>query len=233
MPLHTWLLYALAVLVLTVTPGPTVLMCVTNGVNHGARRAFFSAIGSISAAVGIMACSALGVGAVMAASGELFSVIKWFGVGYLLYIGVSTLRSSTSSFELPAGDSDVPTDKPNANHNQTTRFSLYIKGLLVGISNPKALLFFTAFFPQFIDPAAPQLPQFLILMATFVCLELFWLMFYASFAARLAPWLRVQGPCQSVQPGVGCDIHRGQCLVGDGEKIKFSLMIKTSTLYIQ
>lgn len=193
MSLNTWLLYALAVLVLTVTPGPTVLMCVTNGVNHGAKRAFFSAIGSITAAVGIMACSALGVGAVMTASGELFSVIKWFGVGYLLYIGVSTLRSSASSFELPAGESDAPTDTPNTTRNQTTRLSLYVKGLLVGISNPKALLFFTAFFPQFIDPAAPQLPQFLILMATFVCFELFWLMFYAGFAARLAPWLRVQG----------------------------------------
>lgn len=192
MPLHTWLLYALAVLVLTVTPGPTVLMCVTNGVNHGAKRAFFSAIGSITAAVGIMACSALGVGAVMAASGELFSVIKWFGVGYLLYIGVSTVLSTTSSFELPAGDAAGVRPASKA-LTQVTRLSLYVKGLLVGISNPKALLFFTAFFPQFIDPAAPKLPQFLILMATFVCFELFWLMFYASFAARLAPWLRVQG----------------------------------------
>ena len=189
MSLNTWLLYALAVLVLTVTPGPTVLMCVTNGVNHGAKRAFFSAIGSITAAIGIMACSALGVGAVMAASGELFSLIKWFGVGYLLYIGVSTLRSNTASFELPAGDAA----QTGSASKPVTRLSLYVKGLLVGISNPKALLFFTAFFPQFIDPAAPQLPQFLILMATFVCFELFWLMFYASFAARLAPWLRVQG----------------------------------------
>lgn len=193
MPLQTWLLYALAVLVLTVTPGPTVLMCVTNGVNHGARRAFFSAIGSITAAVGIMACSALGVGAVLAASGELFNVIKWFGVGYLLYIGISTLRSTASSFELPAGEAEALRDMPKTIRHQTSRLSLYVKGLLVGISNPKALLFFTAFFPQFINPAAPQLPQFLILMVTFVCFELFWLMIYAGFAARLAPWLRVQG----------------------------------------
>ena len=75
----------------------------------------------------------------------------------------------------------------------TGRAALYIKGLLVGASNPKALLFFTAFFPQFLDPARPQLPQFLILGATFVAFELMSLMTYASFAARVAPWLAQQG----------------------------------------
>lgn len=182
MPLETWLLYVAAVFVLTVTPGPSVLMCVTNGVNHGARRAFFSAIGSVTAVVGIMACSAIGVGAALAASQTLFNAIKWFGVAYLLYIGITTLRSTHSSFVLP---SDA--------QSKASPLALYMKGLLVGASNPKALLFFTAFFPQFINPAAPQLPQFLILGATFVCFELFWLMFYATFASRLAPWLQVKG----------------------------------------
>lgn len=182
MALQTWLLYVAAVFVLTVTPGPSVLMCVSNGVNHGVRRTFFSAIGSVTAVVGLMACSAIGVGAVLAASETLFHAIKWFGVGYLLYIGVTTLRSTASSFELPAGTA------PRA-----SRRALYAKGLLVGASNPKALLFFTAFFPQFIDPAAPQLHEFAILGGTFVCFELFWLMSYAAFASRLSPWLRANG----------------------------------------
>jgi threonine/homoserine/homoserine lactone efflux protein len=182
MPLSTWLLYAAAVFVLTVTPGPSVLMCVTQGVNHGARRALFAALGSVTAVVGIMACSAIGLGATLAASEHAFSVVKWLGVGYLLYIGVTTLRSTTASFALAAEDRGSP-----------NRLALYVKGLLVGASNPKALLFFTAFFPQFLNPAAPQLPQFIVLGLTFVGFELFWLMFYASFAARIAPWLRVQG----------------------------------------
>jgi threonine/homoserine/homoserine lactone efflux protein len=182
MSLDTWLLYAAAVLVLTVTPGPSVLMCVTNAVNHGARRTFFSAIGSVTAVLGIMACSAIGVGAALAASEALFHAIKWFGVGYLIYMGITTFRATDSSFHLPAGAA-----------GRASRLSLYVKGLLVGASNPKALLFFTAFFPQFIDPALPQLPQFAVLGGTFVCFELFWLMFYASFASRLAPWLQVQG----------------------------------------
>ena len=177
MSLSTWLLYAAAVFVLTVTPGPSVLMCVTQGVNHGARRALFAALGSVTAVVGIMACSAVGLGAVLATSERAFSAVKWLGVAYLLYVGITTLRSTASSFELPADGNASP-----------NRLGLYVKGLLVGASNPKALLFFTAFFPQFLNPAAPQLPQFMVLGITFVCFELFWLMFYASFAARIAPW---------------------------------------------
>lgn len=182
MSLQTWLLYVAAVFVLTVTPGPSVLMCVTNGVHYGASRAFFSAIGSVTAVVGIMACSAVGLGAVLAASGPLFGIIKWCGVAYLLYVGITTYRLTTANFDLPTQALSY-----------SSRRGLYAKGLLVGASNPKALLFFTAFFPQFIDPLAPQVPQFLILGATFVCFELFWLMFYASFASRVSPWLRVRG----------------------------------------
>jgi threonine/homoserine/homoserine lactone efflux protein len=182
MTLETWLLYAAAVLVLTVTPGPSVLMCVTGGVNDGVKRTLFAALGSVTSVVAIMVCSAIGVGAVLAASETLFAGIKWFGVAYLFYLGISALRSKTPSFfveETKAARAKVG--------------ALYVKGLLVGISNPKALLFFTAFFPQFLNPALPQLPQFLILGLTFVVFELFWLMFYATFAARLAPWLRVSG----------------------------------------
>lgn len=182
MTLHTWLLYTLAVFMLTMTPGPTVLMCMTNAVNHGARRTFFAAIGSITGVLAIMSCSAIGLLAALASSEVLFQAIKWFGVAYLFYLGFSTLLSGTTSFSLPT-----------AVTQNTSRTTLYMKGLLVGISNPKALLFFTAFLPQFIDPTAAQLPQLLILGTTFVCLELGWLMFYASFAAQISPWLRNTG----------------------------------------
>jgi threonine/homoserine/homoserine lactone efflux protein len=77
-------------------------MCVTNGVKHGARRALFSAIGSVTAVVGNMACSAVGIGAVLAASASMFGITKWLGVAYLFYIGVSTLRSQYTSFDLPS-----------------------------------------------------------------------------------------------------------------------------------
>ena len=183
MLIETWLLYVAAVLVLTVTPGPSVLMCVSNAVQVGARRTVFAALGSVTAVVGIMVCAGLGLGAALATSETVFNAIKWLGVAYLLYLGIGGLRSTVSEFTLPDGAQPVT----------PSRWQLYAQGLLVGISNPKALLFFSAFFPQFINPALPQLPQFLMLGATFVVLELFWLMFYATFAARAAPWLREPG----------------------------------------
>lgn len=183
MGFQTWLVYLAAVFVLTVTPGPSVLMCVTNGIQYGARRTFASAWGSITAVCIIMAVSAIGLGAALATSEKIFFAVKWFGVAYLTYIGIKTFFSKQFSFAVES-TSAAPSK---------SLFRLYLNGFLVGSSNPKALLFFTAFFPQFLNPNAPQLPQFLVLGATFVCFELFWLMFYASFAARIAPWLRTPG----------------------------------------
>jgi len=182
MSIDTWLLYVLAVLVLTITPGPAVLMCVTNSINSSARMTLYPALGNITSLIGIMTCSAIGIGAVLASSAMVFTVIKYLGVLYLLYLGISSLRSKASDFELPA-DTDI----------SGTRLRLYIKGMLVGASNPKALLFFTAFFPQFINPAAAKLPQFLVLGVTFVFFEFSVLMLYATFAERMGPWLRSKG----------------------------------------
>lgn len=184
MSLQILLAYLAAVLVLTVTPGPSVLMCVTTAVNHGPRRALWAALGSITAVLAIMSLSALGLGALLAASERAFTVLKWAGAAYLFYIGWQTFRAEGAGFEVPAASGDV---QPGV-----ARRRLYLQGLMVGGSNPKALLFFTALFPQFLNPAAPQGPQFAILGLVFVAFELFWLMFYANFAARLAPWLRVK-----------------------------------------
>ena len=84
---QTWLLYVAAVFVLTVTPGPSVLMCVTNSVKYGVRRASFSALGSITSGCLVIAIVAIGFGAVLAASEKFFLAMKWIGVLYLFYIG--------------------------------------------------------------------------------------------------------------------------------------------------
>lgn len=183
MSLQTWLLYVAAVFVLTITPGPSVLMCVTNSVKYGVRRAAASALGSITSGCIIIAVVGIGFGAVLAASEKFFQVVKWIGVAYLIYIGIKSFLSKDSSFEV-SGDSATGTKSLR---------DLYLNGFLIGITNPKGLLFFSAFLPQFVNPQAPQLPQFLILGATFVFFETMWLMTYASFAARVAPWLRAPG----------------------------------------
>jgi threonine/homoserine/homoserine lactone efflux protein len=100
MSLQTWLLYVAAVFILTVTPGPSVLMCIASGIANGARRTLFCALGSVTAVVGIMAASALGLGAILAVSETLFAAIKWAGVAYLLYLGVTTLMAKNVDFAI-------------------------------------------------------------------------------------------------------------------------------------
>jgi threonine/homoserine/homoserine lactone efflux protein len=177
MLLSTWLLYVAAVFVLTVTPGPSVLMCVSTAVNLGPRKALITSLGSTSAIVGLMTLSALGLGALLAASETLFTALKWAGAAYLAYLGVRALLAPASDIQVAGGA--VAGGR-----------RLFAQGFLVGLSNPKALLFFGALFPQFLNPAAPQLPQFLVLGATFVFFELGWLTVYALTAARAQRWLQ-------------------------------------------
>ena len=179
MTLSTWLLYVAAVLVLTVTPGPSVLMCLSTSVQHGPRRALLAVLGSTAAIAGLMLLSMLGLGTLLAASEVLFSGLKWLGAGYLAYLGVTALCAKASNLTVP--DASRPAAGGRA---------LFVRGALVGASNPKALLFFGALFPQFIDPAAPQFGQFVILGITFIVFELFWLFVYAMTAARARQWLQ-------------------------------------------
>lgn len=185
MTLTTYLLYLAAVAVLVLSPGPTMLMCMTNAVKHGAGKAMASAGGSVTAVLGVMVLSSLGLGALLAASEVAFTVFKAVGAAYLIYLGVQTFRSPVNSFEVVADNTSPGTQRSAA--------QLYGQGLLVGASNPKALLFFSAFFPQFLNPEAPFVPQFVILAATFVACEFSVLSLASVFTARIAPWLRVSG----------------------------------------
>ncbi len=175
MTLATYLLYVAAVALLILTPGPTMLMCVTNAVNHGPRRAMTSVLGAITAVLCVMGLSAMGLGALLATSEAAFTGAKLVGAAYLVWLGFKTFGSATL---LPAG-APAPSVR-----------SFYVQGFLVGASNPKAVLFFAAFFPQFLDPAVPMLPQFAILALTFVACELTVLTLCALGVGRLLPLRR-------------------------------------------
>ena len=136
MTLTAWLLYVAAVLVLTVTPGPSVLMCISTSVNLGPRKALVASIGSTTAIVGIMTLSALGLGTALATSESLFTALKWLGAAYLGYLGIKALLSSATEVAVSGGI------------ESSTNRRVYAEGFLVGASNPKALLFFGAPFPQ-------------------------------------------------------------------------------------
>lgn len=184
MTLSTFILYLAAVALLVLSPGPTMLMSMTNAVNHGAAKAMASASGSVTAVLGVMILSSLGLGALLSASEIAFTVFKTMGAAYLIYLGVKTFRSPVTTFDAAPGK---PVD------GQRSAKQLYVQGLLVGASNPKALLFFAAFFPQFLNPAEAWAPQFALLAITFMAFELSVLTVCTLFAARIAPWLRQAG----------------------------------------
>ena len=183
MSLSSYLLYLAAVALLVLSPGPTMLMCMTHALQHGPRNALAAAAGSVTAVLGTMLLSALGLGALLAASETAFWVLKAAGAAYLIWLGIKTFRSrATVLDQLPAQGASVQAAAP--------AFRLYVQGLVVGGSNPKALLFFTAFFPQFLNPAADWGPQFAVLASTFVAFEFAVLTLCAFGVARLAPVLR-------------------------------------------
>lgn len=186
MSLSTYLLYLAAVALLVLSPGPTMLMCMTSSLQHGPRRALAAAAGSVTAVLGTMLLSALGLGALLAASETAFWVLKAAGAAYLIWLGIKTFRSRATVFdELPVHE------RKGADALATTPArKLFMQGLIVGGSNPKAILFFTAFFPQFLDPAAAWAPQFAVLASTFVAFEFTVLTLCALGVARLAPVLR-------------------------------------------
>jgi threonine/homoserine/homoserine lactone efflux protein len=181
MTLSTYLLYVAAVALLIITPGPTMLMCMTNSINHGTRRAMTSVAGAVTSVLCVMVLSAMGLGALLAASETAFMVAKVAGAAYLIWLGIKTFRS----------DAVLQVDDQAS---ASPRRSFYLQGVLVGASNPKAVLFFAAFFPQFLNPAQAIVPQFAILALTFMAFEFTVLTLCALGVARLMPLLRSSTP---------------------------------------
>ena len=170
MNIELWLYYSLAVLILTASPGPSVLLCMTKAVTEGFRASMYTALGSLTAIVSIMTLSFSGLGVVIATSEVAFNMIKWFGAIYLIYLGYKALTSKQETYQI------FDQDKASS---IATKSSLYLSGFIVGASNPKAIVFFTALFPQFINTSEPLLTQYLIFAITFTIMEFSWLTIYS------------------------------------------------------
>ncbi len=159
MTLDTWLAFFVAAWLICLSPGPGVLSCVTAGLNHGFRAALWNIIGLQAGATVTLIVVGVGLGAVLATSPILFTAIKWFGAGYLVYLGIKQWRSASAPLRLSTAD------VPLAARSDTPR-ALFLRGLIVNSTNPKGILFTASVLPQFIDPAAPQLIQFVIVWCT-------------------------------------------------------------------
>lgn len=178
MTLHIWLLFLTTTFFVSATPGPNMLLALTHGIHHGVRRTLATCAGLMAGLAIYMLVSAAGLGALMATSQLLFATVKYLGAAYLIYIGIRTWR---------AAPRPVGTLADDEHGHAGDRFR---RGFLVALSNPKAVIFFTALFPQFMTSGAPQGPQLLILGTTFFVIEASWQFAYASGGARLSGWLR-------------------------------------------
>lgn len=183
MALDIWVYYVLAVLVLTASPGPSSLLCMTKGVTGGLRAGAYTALGSLTAITLILTLSFTGLGVVIASSELVFTIIKWMGAGYLVYLGIKAFTSKQDNYE---------TTPANTNNTHSLRGN-FVNGFIVGSSNPKAIIFFTALFPQFIDPAKGLFVQYLIFSGTFVVFELSWLLLYSYLGSNSSRWLLAKG----------------------------------------
>lgn len=171
MHLETWAAFAAASAVLLVIPGPTVLLVVSYALGQGWRSAMPMAIGVALGDFAAMTASLAGVGALLLASAQLFTVLKWVGAAYLIYLGVKLFRAGGRL------DATPRTDPASAGRMMGHAF-------LVTALNPKGLTFFIAFLPQFLDHGAPLLPQMAIFCATFLVLAFANAFGYALAAAR-------------------------------------------------
>jgi threonine/homoserine/homoserine lactone efflux protein len=184
---QTWFLFVTTVFFLSATPGPNMLLALSHGIRFGARKAVATGIGTIAALMILMIVSVTGLGAILAASETAFSIVKWCGVAYLLFLGVRTWRAPGMTDVSDAEAAGAGPAKP------TPAWKLGAQAFLVCFSNPKAIVFFVALFPQFLETSQPLGPQVGVLALTFGIVEFLWIMAYATGGGRLVPVLKRAG----------------------------------------
>ena len=176
MTIQSWLMYLTLVIVATSTPGPAVLFIMTNSTLHGWRKATFAALGNIVGLFCLGIIAVTGLGAILKASEIIFNIIRYAGAAYLIYLGLKLIFQRSSEFSIIKNQlisTDVSSQK------------IFFRALGVALSNPKAIVFLTALFPQFVNINESLIPQFSILIAILMLFSFFFLMFYALLAHRV------------------------------------------------
>jgi threonine/homoserine/homoserine lactone efflux protein len=177
MSIELWLAFSAATAVLLIIPGPTILTVISYSMAHGRR-----ANGALVAAVALgdstaLAMSLIGLGALLATSAFWFTVVKWIGGLYLIYLGMRMLRAggAATAIAAPAAPSSL--------------WRLFANTYVVTALNPKGIVFFVAFLPQFLNPGAPVTPQLWLLAVTFVVMATLNATLYAAFAGSARRFL--------------------------------------------
>ena len=176
--METYLIYLAAVAAFFATPPDTSqLLIMSNSMQHGIKRAGWTIFGDLSANVLQMLAAAFGLAAIIATSAQAFTIIKWVGVAYLIWIGLQLFLSKPRKIEMSAA-------------SQKSAISLFRQGFFTSSANPYAVIFFAALFPQFIDAALPTLPQVTILGATYLLVDGLILLLWGHLAVYSAHRLK-------------------------------------------
>ncbi|MCH9813603.1 MAG: LysE family translocator [Epsilonproteobacteria bacterium] len=168
MTIEFWLVYISVVFMASIIPGPSMLLALTHGIKYGYKRSLSTAFGNMTASILQAMIAISGLSVIFTTSGFLFEVIRWVGAGYLIYMGIMLFRTPTiDRLDL----SDAPKES-------TSSVSMFNQAFLIAMGNPKAILFFTALFPQFVSSEGTPLVQYILMtmslgIIAFVCMMLY------------------------------------------------------------
>ncbi len=178
MNIYLWLLYVMTITLLIVAPGPVAMLCLRQGARYPFKYAFFSAVGGTTASCVIIFLSLIGIGAFVSSNMTLLNVVKIAGALYLFYLGISHLRQVKSPGNRDLCSSrEKPIDKK--------RGKIFLSSFLIGVSNPKDIIFFIALFPQFIQANSPKSEQLIVLVATWIVIDLLAMTTYVAGAGSI------------------------------------------------
>jgi len=177
MEMDVYIAFALATAVLIVIPGPIVTLTVANSLRHGSRTGLLTVLGSTTGSAVLLAAGSLGVAWVLELLSDWFIWVRLVGAAYLIYLGLRQWRVSAHGLE------DTVADRGSSK-------TIFLHGFIVAVTNPKTILFYAAFFPQFLNLSQPAGPQLFIMSMTFVGLAMFFDGCYALLAGRMQPWLQ-------------------------------------------
>lgn len=163
-------LFSMTVFIASILPGPSMLLALTHGMQHGVKRTIASALGNVTVTIIQASVSIAGLGTILIASETTFQLVKWAGAAYLIYMGISMLFSSKSSLS--------PSELSYSNKRNSLK-RMYLQAAFVTAGNPKAIVFFTAVFPQFIDPHTAYLSQSIMLISVCAFIAFSCFMIYA------------------------------------------------------
>ena len=199
MQFELWSAFVLASIALLAMPGPTVTVVVSHAMARGLRTIWATAPGVVLGDLTAMLISLAGAGALLAASANLFSALKWLGAAYLIYLGLAIWWSESDSRLVTA-------ERP-----RKSGMGMLLQAYIVSSLNPKALVFFIAFFPQFVDPNAEAVDQFVLLGSTYLVLTTVNTVFWGLIASRLSSRFRAAAAAQRWTKRIA-----GGCLISSG-----------------